>query len=746
MKLTKCLLLGGLMAGTALTTSARENVVLFIADGMGPAHLQAASAAAGGLSFESFPYTGSLNPGNADSAAAATAMATGYQSPVNGVISMDPCNQAKMTIIEWAKSKKMCGGIVTTHDIGAPVPGAFGAHQPSWNSEAIRWDYLKADATYFYAPSLPDMLLGGGVADPAYVSLAQSLKYDVVTTAEALSANITVNKILGLFGTGSQPTLSQMVDKAMTRLASNPFGTFLVVETGNSTEEIADLDQAVQAVQNWAASASQNVLIIVTSTGDGSGGLVPLYMSDPGWVAASTLQSTEIFYLAQDVLVNRLGAVAPVVSGLTVSAITPTSATVTWTTAEPTYAALQIQPLGSVTASAVGTADRSSQHAFDLSGLSANTAYIIKASGTDLIGTNGSATTTFITPASTPGGDSSAYVFFDPAYGPGTKPTGTVADLRAASDNKTQTISETTDGAGLGLAILYTLQTPLARQQVGSISISSKPTWTALDGTADTLISSIGIPAPDGSYYWEKITTFPLAPNTSLLGNYVDPMGNILVRFEDSTAKARERKDTLTLDSLYATVATRAAAAAPTGPKDTTVTVKLTSPLAVNLSWSDFTGEAIYQLWRKAGTNDWAPLTTIPAGQKTWSDSAVVAGTNYSYAVRALNSAGFCDGNMVSVLVPVPPPPPVVLQAPGSLNAVQGKTGITVSWTDTNTGETGYELLKQCGTVSTKFPLAANSKSYLDKTYVKGTLTTYTLHAVNNGVVGPDAVKSITPK
>ena len=735
MKLTKCLLLGGLMAGTALTASARNNVVLFIVDGMGAGDIS------GAPTVQALGDAGWVQPrSGVDSAAAATAMATGYQDAINGFVSMDANNQVQTTLLEWAKSKRMRGGIVTTHQIGAVVPGAFGAHEPASKSDAaIRSDYLKFDNAYFHAPSLPDILLGcGDINDADYVSLAQSVGYDVVSTADTLSSNISTNKILGLFGSvAPQPTLSQMVDKAMARLL-NAYGTFLVVETGNSSSEMIELDKAVQVVKTWADShySTDDVIIIVTSTGDpGNPDLpVPLYMNTQGWVDGLTLTHNELFYVAQDGLMYRQFGLAPVVSGLTVSAITATSATVKWTTAEPSVGNLEIQPLGSATVTPVGTTERSIDHTITLSKLSPNTAYIIKASGTDLFQATGSATTTFITP----GGVPDAFAFFEPAIGPGSI-SGTVDSLRAAADSKSQTISETTDGAGLGCAVQYTLQTPVPPELRKSITINSKPTWSALDGTADALISSIGIPAPDGSYYWEKITTFPFIP--ALMGNYVDRMGNILVRFEDSAAIRRERKDTLSLDYLYATVtASSGIVALPIGPKDTTLSVS--SPLAVNLTWSAVSGQA-YQVWRKAGTNDWAPLAPASVGATSFSDKAVASGNSYSYAVRALNSAGFDDGNVVSAAIPVPP---VVLVAPSGVKAAQGKTGITVSWTDTNTGETGYELVKQCGSALTKISLPANSKSYVDKIYVKGTLTSYTVHALNNGKVGPDASTSITPR
>ena len=74
-----------------------KNVILFIGDGMGPNQVSLARLSIGGsehrLSFENFPITGivynhSTESLSTDSAAAATAWATGIQT-INGFLSVD---------------------------------------------------------------------------------------------------------------------------------------------------------------------------------------------------------------------------------------------------------------------------------------------------------------------------------------------------------------------------------------------------------------------------------------------------------------------------------------------------------------------------------------------------------------------------------------------------------------------------------------------------------------------------------
>ncbi len=143
---------------------AARNVILFIGDGMGFAQVEAAGMFATGrpgtLSFETFPFRGSVRTGNAvgevtDSAAAATAMATGVKVG-NGVISMAlPGNGAPLeTALERFKASGKSTGLVTTTIITHATPAAFGAHEPSRNNySGIADDYLN--------DSRPNVLLGG---------------------------------------------------------------------------------------------------------------------------------------------------------------------------------------------------------------------------------------------------------------------------------------------------------------------------------------------------------------------------------------------------------------------------------------------------------------------------------------------------------------------------------------------------------------------------------------------------------
>ncbi len=119
-------------------------IFLFIGDGMGLAHVNAAEAylketgEGERLSFTGFPETGFMSTYAANrfitgSAAAGTAMATGNKTYI-GRISMDPeGNQAYETIAEKAKREGMKVGILSSVSIDHATPAVFYAHQPSRN-------------------------------------------------------------------------------------------------------------------------------------------------------------------------------------------------------------------------------------------------------------------------------------------------------------------------------------------------------------------------------------------------------------------------------------------------------------------------------------------------------------------------------------------------------------------------------------------------------------------------------------
>lgn len=328
---------------------APKNVVIMIGDGMGFEQVKAAgmylNGKEGTLSFEQLPYKGqmttfSANKSITDSAASATAMATGTKVN-NGVVSTRKPgdNKELKTVLEIFQAQGKSVGLVTTTDISHATPACFGSHELSRNNyKQITNDYL--------TQTKPDVMLGGA----QYVSpkQAQNAGYTVVEDRESLMA-VDADKITQLWGqfgqahmpyeydgTGDLPHLSDMVVKAMDILDNDPDGYFIMIEGGridhaghaNDIErnvcETAEFSKAVQAVYDIVKNDDDTLLIVTAdhecgglkvienkgkgvipqvswSTGGHTGVNVPTY----AWgvnaeLLTGVIDNTDLFWIVQD--------------------------------------------------------------------------------------------------------------------------------------------------------------------------------------------------------------------------------------------------------------------------------------------------------------------------------------------------------------------------------------------------------------------------------------------------------------
>lgn len=279
-----------------LNYSGPKNVILFIGDGMGTQQVKAAGIYANGrqgtLSFEQFPYSGTVTTHSAndeitDSAAAATAMATGTKVN-NGVVSIaKPGDKRELpTLLEFYKGQGKSVGLVTTVYITHATPACFGAHATSRNKHSdIAQDYLHR--------SQPNVLMGGG-GHGMKVSRAKEVGYTVVTDRSEMKAIDTENitMLSGQFddeipyeydGVDDMPHLSEMTDTALNILDNDPDGFFVMIEGGkidwaghkNKLErnifETIEFANAVSTAVNWA-KGRDGTLIVVTADHE-TGGL-----------------------------------------------------------------------------------------------------------------------------------------------------------------------------------------------------------------------------------------------------------------------------------------------------------------------------------------------------------------------------------------------------------------------------------------------------------------------------------------
>jgi alkaline phosphatase len=299
--------------------SQAQAVILFIGDGMGEAHRNAARwsdvGRSGALAMDRMPtlgwsQTASADNAVTDSAAASTALATGVKTN-NGVIGQDPAGNRLTTILERAQARGMAVGLVTNVQMTHATPAAFAAHVPDR-------DMMTEIASQMLATRV-DVLLGGGedeflptgitgcYPEPGertdgrnLITEAKNAGYTYVCDAASLAAldTASTSKLLGLFADEGMtrpysPSLEEMTQKAIDILSEDPDGFFLMVEGGqidwashvndaaNVISDTVGFDEAVALGQAYAASAD-NVLIIVTADHETGGMSVDLASGDQG--------------------------------------------------------------------------------------------------------------------------------------------------------------------------------------------------------------------------------------------------------------------------------------------------------------------------------------------------------------------------------------------------------------------------------------------------------------------------------
>ena len=148
------------------------SIILMIGDGMGRAHVELGRlvefGSSGILSMQGAPLeinvtTHTSDDQVTDSAASATAMATGHKTE-NGIVSMLPNGTAVDTILEIARANGKATGLVATTLIQHATPAAFMSHVDDRDNFTEITRQIVEEAGV-------DVLLGGG---RAYFSSSQT--------------------------------------------------------------------------------------------------------------------------------------------------------------------------------------------------------------------------------------------------------------------------------------------------------------------------------------------------------------------------------------------------------------------------------------------------------------------------------------------------------------------------------------------------------------------------------------------
>lgn len=269
-----------------------KNLIYMVGDGMGLAHVSMLKVEE---KFEPTAFdraqnialitTYSANNRVTDSAAAGTALATGYKTN-NSMLGMTPDSVNVESMMAKATRAGMATGLAFTCYLQHATPAAFYAHSSHRDSiNIITGDFVKSDI---------DVALGGGRAlveryfekqDKNYIEEMEALGYKVVHTADEM-AEVSEGKLLGLFADYNMPKakdgrgdyLLQATNKALEILSNNAAadkkGFMLMVEGSkidyrahaNDPEgilaEMRDFEKCVAAAMDFADNNPGTLVVV----------------------------------------------------------------------------------------------------------------------------------------------------------------------------------------------------------------------------------------------------------------------------------------------------------------------------------------------------------------------------------------------------------------------------------------------------------------------------------------------------
>ncbi len=289
-----------------------RNIILFIGDGMGEVHRTAARwvqvGLAGELNMDDFPvsgfaHTASANNAITDSAAGATAIATGVRTN-NGWVSIAPDHSLLTTILEYARAEGKSAGLVTTVQIYHATPAAFASHvenRDDYDDIAVQLlqegvEVLLGGGENKFLPASASGCFGPGtrIDSENLISQAIAAGYEHVCSATDLAAMdpSTTPRLLGLFADDGMsrpyaPDLATMTQRSIDVLSRDPQGFFLMVEGGqidwashsndgqNAISDTLGFDQAVAVGKAFAATAGNTIVIVTADHETGGMGVVP---------------------------------------------------------------------------------------------------------------------------------------------------------------------------------------------------------------------------------------------------------------------------------------------------------------------------------------------------------------------------------------------------------------------------------------------------------------------------------------
>ena len=301
----------------ATKNTAPVNIIMVVSDGMGPAYTTAYrnfvddtnTPEIESVVFDDIllgnasTYPASVSGYVTDSAAAATALASGVKS-YNGAIGVDVNKQPVQSVMAYAKANGMRTGLAVTSQIVHATPAAYIAHDESRkNYNAIAEDFYDERVNGEF---VADVMLGGGTQyferdDRDILAQFIDAGYEYADSYNRLASVPRGSNVIGLFAPKALPAV--LDDKRKNRLQyltqnaikhlENDNGFFLLVEAsqvdwaGHANDiasAMAEMHDLAQTMEYLKAYVQDNPDTLVVLTADHStGGLTIGARGDYSW-------------------------------------------------------------------------------------------------------------------------------------------------------------------------------------------------------------------------------------------------------------------------------------------------------------------------------------------------------------------------------------------------------------------------------------------------------------------------------
>lgn len=280
-----------------------KNIIIMIGDGMGVAQVSTSVLSLKNDSFRRFTTTGfsvtcSADKLVTDSAAGATAIATGYRTN-NYMVSIHPeTKEPMLTILELAEKLNKSTGVVVTSSVTHATPGGFVAHASNRSMEIeIAEQFTKLDLEVvigggrkFFTPKSSG---GDRVDGRDLINELERKGYSIYSNYNKLNSEKPSGKFYALLEPNGlmsaedrEYSLADLVKIALNNLADDENGFVLLIEGsqidwgGHNNDqdylisEMKDFNDAIHAVLDFAEQDGETLVIVTADHETGGTGIV----------------------------------------------------------------------------------------------------------------------------------------------------------------------------------------------------------------------------------------------------------------------------------------------------------------------------------------------------------------------------------------------------------------------------------------------------------------------------------------